>query len=552
MNLLMCFLLWIRFGILAEIKKKHKEMLNNRYKFLSIKKLNLSSHKPFIITFFLFGLSLVVITARHPIGDFGNYYYGSKFFFEGIDPIKFYKDIHFFNSEIRKYESGAFFENYTPVPPFSLLAYLPFLLFKSAVAKIIFNLCGLFLLTGSFLRLLQTLNFFSNWLYALPIIFFQPLYSNFHQGQSYLIICALLIEFYLLYQRKASWQIGLIIAILFSLKIFPAFAVALLIFRKDLKSLAWSLFLILSLQLVTSLFVGIETIKYYYLEVLPRLAANEVTEPFSYFNQSLHAFLINLFVFHPYLNPRPLFNAPILAAGIQAIVYSLIFSIFIKTISTRTVYESFAILIFALILINQYCPVYSLIILLPTVFLFKNMKVNKRIFILMILLMACNLPVYKLGALHLALQYARVWLLITLFVLLTVSFDLKPAAKSVLSLTLLFILLSLIYQKKSSKQSINLSGNDVVYDFKVTNEHIILLTCLGHKDTTRFIRFVINKIAQVNISNNGNDALSKGKYMYQSTGNIYKSCIINDTSLLLLTDENRGVGMNRLIHFTLK
>jgi len=520
--------------------------------FLPATNFNAAESKTFLLTFFLFGLSLIFITAANPIGDFANYYYGSKFFFEGIDVIKFYRDIHFFNSEIRLYESGTFFENFTPVPPFSLLAYLPFLFFKCTVSKIVFNFCGLLVLLFSVSRLIKSLSFFSYWFYLLPFIFFQSLYSNFHQGQSYLLICALLIEFYLCYIKEAKLRSGLIVAILFSLKIFPVFIILLPFCKKDKKTMAFFIIFLVFVQSITYICIGGEPFWYYYLEVLPRLAINDVTEPFGYFNQSLHVFLINLFVFHPYLNPSPLLNLPMFVPAIQAIVYGFILSVFIKALSTRTVYESFAMLILALILINQYSPVYSLLLSLPAVFLLRELKGSKKVLMLLILLLAFNIPVYKLSGLSTGIQYIRLWLLLIYFVIIGYQYKLKPSLLSFVILVALFGIASLGFQNRSLKQGINLSGNDVVYDFKTSADHIKLFSCLGNSDTTRRLSFQINKVQLLTVSANSHRVMFGENTLYRSAATLKKSVLVNDTSLLVLSDENRGVGMYRLIHFIIK
>ena len=206
-------------------KIKFDDLFENKFQIERIQR--------FIYFFLLFNFILLVITFHHPIGDFGNYYYGSKFWRQGIDPLKFYQSIHFFNSEIRQYETGIFFENYTPVPPFSLLFYLPFTLLKLSLAKVIFNLLGLFVFCFSLQRLIKVLNVFSPAFYLLPFIFLQPLYSNFHHGQAYLLVAALLFEFYIALQGNKRTTQALIIALLFCLKIFPAFIAIIFLFKKN-------------------------------------------------------------------------------------------------------------------------------------------------------------------------------------------------------------------------------------------------------------------------------------------------------------------------------
>ena len=89
--------------------------------------------------FLVIGLLIIGITINYPIGDFGNYYYGSKLFSEGKFSVLDYQSIQHFNQQISTYGQHNYFENYTPVPPFSILFYLPFIFLNSIVAKITFN-----------------------------------------------------------------------------------------------------------------------------------------------------------------------------------------------------------------------------------------------------------------------------------------------------------------------------------------------------------------------------------------------------------------------------
>ena len=187
---------------------------------------------------------------------------------QGIDPLKLYQEIHFFNAEIRHFESGVFFENYLPVPPFSLLFYLPFTFLKLSIAKLVFNLFGLFIFCFSLNRLINELKYFNWWFYFLPLIFLQPIFSNFHHGQTYLLVTALMFEFYIAFNNKKNVNIGCIIALLFALKIFPAFIAILLVFKKEWKAIQWIVIFSVFLGLICYFTIGPETLNYYYINIL--------------------------------------------------------------------------------------------------------------------------------------------------------------------------------------------------------------------------------------------------------------------------------------------
>ncbi|MBL7910253.1 MAG: DUF2029 domain-containing protein [Bacteroidia bacterium] len=506
-------------------KLKIDDLFENKFKIVDVQK--------FIYFFLLFNCILLVITFNHPIGDFGNYYYGSRFWREGIDPLKFYQSIHFFNSEIRLYESGVFFENYTPVPPFSLLFYWPFTFLKLSVAKLLFNLLGLFVFCFSLQRLIKTLRVISPAFYFLPVIFLQPLYSNFHHGQAYLLIAALLFEFYIALQNNRKITPGVIIALLFCLKVFPAFIAVLFLFKKDWKAFGWTILFTSAILLLTYLLVGAEVVNYYYQDVFPRLALNDVTAPFSHFNQSFHTFLLNSFVFHPFLNPTPLLNATLIAVIAQVVFYSFVFSLFIKVVLKQDVFASFFISVLVLVLINKYSTVYGLIVLFPFIFFLKNINIKKMALICCLLFIACNVPIHKLSNLPLLLQYTRVWLLIAVFIIIMVEFKTAFDLKYFVACLLIFILPSMaFYNYKSDSVNEFRSKTGVVYDFNVSHDHIDMYTCMGNRDTLERIAFVSNKIDSTTFRKNYPEHLLTNKAIF-----------VNNKDLIFMSDENSGVGM---------
>ncbi len=451
---------------------------------------------------------------------------------QGVDPLKFYQDSHFFNTEIRQCETGVFLENYAPVPPFSLLFYIPFTFFKLSIAKLLFNLLGLFVFCFSLNRLINTTKFFSLWFYFLPIIFLQPLFSNFHHGQTYLIITALFFEFYIALQNDQKVKLGWIVVLLFALKIFPAFIALILIFKKEWEAIQWVAFFSAILSTICYFAIGSGAINYYYLDVFPRLAANDITAPFYFYNQSFYTFLLNAFVEQPYLNPFPIINAPIIAVVIQLLFCAFIFSFFIKAILKQNLKISFFITILTLFLLNKYSTVYSLILLFPVIFLIREISVKKIMLLSIILMVICNIPVYKLAGTPLVFQYPRVWLLIILFIFLIIA--LKPGfeLKYFIISIVIFALPSLAFYKYSNDEALEIRPKaGVLYNFNVSKNQIKLYTCLGNRDSMEIINFASEKIDSTNFTVNNPEFANS------------KAVFVNNEKLIFMSDDNNGVGM---------
>ncbi len=489
-----------------------------------------ANYRLFIYFFALCCAGLIALTFKDPIGDFGNYYYGSKFFREGTDPVKIYQDIHFFNEKIKVSENGIFFENYTPVPPFSLIFYLPFTFLNLLTAKLIFNLLCVLIFCFSLHRIIKTLQIFSLSFYFLPFIFLQALHSNFHHGQAYLLIAALLFELYIAWQNEKRVTIALIIAFLFALKIFPAFMAIIFIFKKDFKTIGWIVLACCVLQLFTFLTVGNATMAYYYMDVFPRLALNDVTEPFSNFNQSVYTFLLNGFVFHPYLNPLPAINATIIAVIILCAFYSFVFTCFVKAILKTSAIGIFFFTILTLAVLNKYSTVYGLIIFFPFIFLIKEITAKKIAAISVLIFLTCSIPVYKLNNLPLFFQYPRPWLLLSVFLILVRGLKLKFELKYFAIGFILFMLPSLVFYKFETEITPEFRPETgVVYDFEIEPAQIKLYTCIGNRDTVEVFQYRSDTIDSttfraINPLNN-------------------KAVFVNNKYVAQLCDDNTGVGM---------
>lgn len=364
----------------------------------------------------------------------------------------------------------------------------------------------------------------------MPFIFFQPLFSNFHHGQAYLLITALFFEFYIAIQNGQKTRLGFIVTLLFALKIFPAFVAIILLFKKDWKALQWIVFFTAILLVICYFAIGSTTINHYYFRIFPRLALNDITAPFYFYNQSIYTFLLNAFVSETYLNPTPIVHAPIIAVIMQLLFYALVFSFFVKTVLRQNLSVSFFLTVLVLFLLNKYSTVYSLIILFPFIFLAKEMPVKITVLISFLLLLICNIPVYKLSNMPLMLQYARVWLLSAVFIILIAvlkpGFDLKYFSISLL----IFVLPSLTFYRYTNNTDPEIRPKaGILYNFNVSNNKIKLYTCLGNRDSVELVDFVSKTIDSTTF-----------------TIKDHKAVYINNEKLLFMTDENSGVGIYHL------
>lgn len=96
-----------------------------------------------VTCWFLLGAYQLWKIQAAPIGDFANYYYATQAYLAGA-PVADTYEPYTFNIWVNERSPSPVFVNYAPVPPISILAYLPFSLFKTVgVAKFWFSLIGL-------------------------------------------------------------------------------------------------------------------------------------------------------------------------------------------------------------------------------------------------------------------------------------------------------------------------------------------------------------------------------------------------------------------------
>jgi len=488
-------------------------------------------------------LAMVWIAIKKPVGDFGNYYYGSKILLDGKIIGQLYTDTHWFNEQIKTYGEKDVFGNYIPVPPFSLVFYSPLTFFSANVAKLIFNLFSILLFGISLSRFLKTMPALSLYLPAAFAALFFALYRNFLEGQSYLIITACLLEVYLSYIKKRYFLIAFYISILFHLKLFPVFILGYFLFRKEYKVVLLSFLMMIVLGLLTFFVAGKDVVVNYYTDIVPRLFRNEIVDPFYYGHQGLNIFLNGLFNYDELSNPSPLFYSPLLVKILQGVVTGIVIYTSYLLVKKTNDFRMYAFFIFSGILISGYVTSYALLLLLP--FAFTVFDYKKSVFIFILLLVSCNLPLASLADAPVFLKYSRIMMMFAVFIFALA--ELKPGYR-ILQLTFVcscIVLTGMITPVKAENFYYKGTGKyGIDYDFSFYGNKIILNTCFGSTDLSDTLEFVteIKTLSSINVI----QAAEKYRNFFKNKGNVKKAALVNDTTLLYLSDVNRGVGMSKL------
>jgi hypothetical protein len=503
--------------------------------------------------FLLAGIVCIILTFHSPIADFGNYYYGSKLFVDGKFGLTDYQEIHHFNRQIATYGATSYFENYTPVPPFSLLFYTPLTFLSCLQAKLVFNSISLLVFCISFLRFVTHLKLNTGYVFLLPVIFLYPLYTNLYQGQTFLLITAFLMESYLAEENKKPFLSAFFLALSISLKLFPVFILLYYVFKRSFKTTAYSILLIAGLQLLTLCFVARPIISNFFFHELPRLLNNDVIGTYYFSNQSVYTLLLNLFTYEELQNAHPLFNAPWLVPLIESVFVSLILFV-LYSLRKREGITLFGISLFFCLIVGRYNTTYGMLMLIPFVIsLLHQRSGSYNSLMLFILFIAISMPVGKFTHSPMLLQYSRLIGLLVVFILLCISY--KPP----INLKAFAIILLLVSAFKFSGFTHNTpvyfevqNTKGILYDYSVKHDSIAFVSTLGDHEFKEHFALKHHTLKSDLLYINENYLYYKGIIIDKAADNKRKPFIYNDTLAVFMSDMNQGLGFYKLRMVPLK
>ncbi len=478
---------------------------------------------------FLYGISMCFYYKSVPISDFGNYYFGSEFFAYGKFGLQTYNVVDF-NLEVGKSFENFYFLNYTPVPPATALFYLPFILFKPFVAKLIFNLLSVGLFSYALFRLFNFLkdSYSQSWIIILlPLAVFLPMRLNIVFGQSYLLLFALLVFAFLQYKKGNWYSFALIIAICAALKITPILFLALPFVRQRYNAVVAGLTAFVFISILPVFWGHGDVIWNYFVNVLPRLSENEISDPLYSGFQSFYVMLANSGVVE---RGSIWFYLCLFVFG-TFILYTLIN--YLKR-NIRNDFSSFGVIFLASALLTAYSNHYSMLLLifvLPIFFKFSY----KNVGLFLLLLFIVYLPMNKLTNQFFLIRFLRFELIFLLFLLVTTS-DFKINTKL---LAVCSILMMIYYLPRIVQSSNNISIKDyavnkhqIVFNIDRLNDNRLILNCL---DTGLFVDDTLDiaSIKSLDIPKGTDTSVLQHKVYFNK-------------QLFFLSDKANGIGFSKL------
>ncbi|HET6990547.1 MAG TPA: glycosyltransferase family 87 protein [Bacteroidia bacterium] len=507
-----------------------------------------SNQSVFILGFHLLFLLVLLLWSMHaPIGDWGNYYYGSKAYLRGSG-IDIYDPTHF-NAYVASCGEQHFFLSYTQVPPLSLLIYIPFSLLKAGTAKLLFSVLTYLICVFSITRLFRKRQLDLRWSLLLPLLFFLPFKSNIDLGQSYFLLIAMLVEGWMA-RENGKWILSAILfALSIHLKLFPAIILIWFLMEKDWKMFGATICAVGLFFVISLMFVNWEIWKFYFVEILPRMAKGEITNTYSTSYQSMQVLLKQLFVPDALQNKNYVLDEPFfyekgnrLWLGIVLVIATL-FSYDKK----RNSFFRFSIWIFAGLLISGYGSSYGLLqLVFLTIAIISSSRTStaRKIILLILIGIVANIPVQWFLNYQAPFSFPRLFFILIL--LGTIIYFFRPEWNRVAMILSVIILISLFtinnlrvdennYLLKEEPSLLitdfAVEGNTIKYNFR--NQDGMNTASIVYHDSISDFRVL--KYDPHCIHFDGGDIEFPGE-------RIARAFLINGNTLLYLSDKNRGVG----------
>lgn len=512
-------------------------------------KLNLPAKYNNQLTWFSWLLVLIYLNfsaTRAAPGDFANYYFGAKAFLQGAFTTDILYEVGAFNRWIIEQYGSVIYSNYTPVPPPTVWVYLPFAGLSLLHAKIAWNLLGSLMLLFSVMPLSKE----NKYAPVLPWALFVPLQSNFYQGQTYLFIAVMLLEGYKLLEKRQPFLAMLCINIAAILKLTPFIVYFYLLVSKQYKALIIGISSLLILMLLNVFLLPLPVMKYYYLEVLPRLALGEINNTYATAYQSLQVLLKQVFVSDGLHNPNALVHLPIAYKMLWALFVCIVLWLAGAGYSHK---GSFAMVVLSSFLVSGYGSTYSLCLLIVPLLLFYDALSyhQYKLFVLLIGI-TCTLPFSIIQQLPFPLNFWRFYFLLGAFLLAVWVMKKEWLRLWPGVLCLLPLFTALRFEPKEESSYVLTEEVALLCDDFYLKGDSLCLTCFGangvenkhvllpHEERlyepllTRKNQIVFNNKAQITLTRQ----------------NIKKALLVND-EIWYLTDKGRGVGFYALRRMSL-
>jgi hypothetical protein len=251
--------------------------------------------------------------------DFPNYLVAAKLLRSGI-PLDRAYDWTWFQRQKDHMGIDWGVVGYIPHPPFSALLFEPLAGLLPLTAKRVWLVVNLGLIAGT-LAILRTMTRMP--MRRLAIIVFLttvPLQTSFQFGQQHILVLFLLTGAAWLYLRDRDFACGAVVALAAAIKLYPALFGLFFLVKRRWNALVGLAATGAALLVVAVPLFGIETLRVYATEVIPRSLVGELNDPYYAGFNTPAVLLRRLFIAEPGMNPHPLVNLPALYVVLQPLL----------------------------------------------------------------------------------------------------------------------------------------------------------------------------------------------------------------------------------------
>ncbi len=472
--------------------------------------------------------------------DFSNYYFAGAFLKDGIFDSSIYFP-HSFNLAIAAQGTNEIYTSYAPHSPFLALFFSPFSLVSLQTAKLVFNLISLSLFLFSLRNLVKLYPLKPIFIFLLPLLFFVPFRNNFLFGQMYFLLFFLLVEGFIAYKKERYWRMGFFWGVAVLLKIIPIILFGFLFFRRKWRGILYFGLVCLLLTGISLLVSGTEVWLFYFFKVLPKSGAGEITTEFVQNYQSVFMFLKGVIG----SNER-LFLTAVFAFKLVFLVIS-----YFVTRHEKSDLKTIVFWVMASVLLSPYGSTYTAILFVICYVYFVNKPVKNQMKLLAFCLLIgviSNLPIHYFNGLSPILAFPRLFLMLGLFLFLFwTNLRTIPFVK-VVGLVIIGTGAYFIFVKSPQNDSKPLIANAplLTYDYGVNSGKLVYTSWSQTGPITNETNLEVSSLTTKGINLKGNNLFIDNELIFDTKNNLLKPAILNDTTLIFLSDYKRGIGFYQL------
>lgn len=492
-----------------------------------------------------------------PLSDFAGYYFGGRELLSGHWMNAY--DMEKLNGLILQAGHRNVFVSYAPFPPFTSLVFAPFLLVPMGTAKLLFDAVSGLLFLVTLMRIRVFLNIPAWRMVILPVVFYIPIVNNLFFGQSYLLLCCLLLEGYMAFKRGRIVLSSLWWGIAVLFKVFPGVLLIWLLLRKQFKAAAGLCIACAAMLALSLLINGWPAWKYYVFDILPKVNNGELNDSFTFMFQSAFMLLKRLFVYDGLLNPGPVMDSPLvfglLMAGFKALILTVCIRYTLRN-KDRDLH-ALAVWIAGSMLISPNGSSYSLVLLtIPLLAMLSRPHTSLRdaqkpralpLVAALVLFVACTIPVSRLENAPVWAQFPRLYLLLIFFALLLYPLRRVWHTGWWAGLTLLFAGPFLArYHHDPDPSTYFFAREEHILINDVTVKNGVLEYSWWDESGTHQMSTGLPVTQYQRLEVRDKQIFYQGKQLTHSPDVKKKALLINGTFIVYLSDKNRGPGFYTL------